>query len=336
MEVNFLNNTLKELLTEYQLKREKAISDSENKKRLFYDEHEKIKELNFKINSLSVKKAKSILQGEATSDIKKINASIDKLKEEKNLELKKINSTENEFNPNFECKICNDTGYVSNGLKSEMCSCLRQKLFDAEYNKLNVYNIKNISFKDFSINKYSNTPNKEKYHSDISPRDNMKQIKEIVQKFINNFDDSEEKNLLFVGNTGLGKTFLSSCIANAIYEKGKTVLYQTSPVMLDNIIQYHMSKDSSYSNLLEHLLTVDLLIIDDLGTESLNSLKFSDLYTVINSRLLNQNNKITKTVISTNLELDKLSQMYGERIFSRFAGSYNICRFFGDDIRYKK
>ena len=332
----YLDNTLKELLTEYQIKREKAIADSENKKRNFYDENSIIKDLDFEINSLSVKLAKAKLNNEDDSVIKKISDSISRVKQKKDNELKKINFNEIEFIPTFECKICNDTGYVSNGLKSEMCSCLKQRLFDAEYNKLNVYNIKNISFDDFSLNKYSNTVNEEKYHSNLSPRENIKQIRKIVQSFIDNFDNPEEKNLLFVGTTGLGKTFLSSCIANELYKKGKTVLYQTAPIMLDNVINYHMSKDSAYSNLLEHLLTVDLLIIDDLGTESLNSLKFSDLYTIINSRLLNQNNKITKTIISTNFELDKLSQIYGERIFSRFAGSYNICRFFGDDIRYKK
>lgn len=67
----------------------------------------------------------------------------------------------------------------------------------------------------------------------------------------------------------------------------------------------------------------------------MNSMKFSELFTLINTRLLNQNNKITKTIISTNLSLDNLADMYGERIVSRFIGNYNICYFFGDDIRLK-
>ena len=83
------------------------------------------------------------------------------------------------------------------------------------------------------------------------------------------------------------------------------------------------------------MLNVDLLIIDDLGTESTNNMKFAELFTLINSRLLPQSNKVTKTIISTNLDMNNLSTIYGERMISRFVGSYNICYFFGDDIRFK-
>ena len=118
-------------------------------------------------------------------------------------------------------------------------------------------------------------------------------------------------------------------------KQGKTVLYQTAPVMLDTIIDYRFNKPGT-TNIYDNILDVDLLIIDDLGTECMNSMKFSELFNVINTRLLNQNNHITKTIISTNLNLKELSEKYDERIFSRFVGFYNICRFFGEDIRFKK
>jgi len=86
----------------------------------------------------------------------------------------------------------------------------------------------------------------------------------------------------------------------------------------------------------DNILNVSLLIIDDLGTETMNSMKFTEIYKVINTRLLNQNGKITKTIISTNLDLQGLFNTYDERIVSRFIGNYNIYRFFGDDIRFKK
>lgn len=141
-----------------------------------------------------------------------------------------------------------------------------------------------------------------------------------------------------------GKTFLSDCIAYELLKQGKTVLYQTAPIMLDTIIDYrfrnHKTKDDFQGNVLHdiyhNILTVDLLIIDDLGTETLNSMKFTELFNVINTRLLHQNNHVTKTIISTNLNLNDLRAKYDERIFSRFVGSYNICRFFGEDIRFKK
>ena len=166
-------------------------------------------------------------------------------------------------------------------------------------------------------------------------KENIKIIKKICDKFIDNFDNPKEKNLLFTGNTGLGKTFMSNCIANEMLKRNKTVLYQTAPIMLDSIIDYKLGKSSNF-NVLKNLLSVDLLVIDDLGTESLNNMKFSELFTLINTRLLNQNNKSTKTIISTNLSLDNLASTYGERIISRLIGSYNICYFFGDDIRIKK
>ena len=133
-----------------------------------------------------------------------------------------------------------------------------------------------------------------------------------------------------------GKTFLSNCIANELLSKGKTVMYQTAPVMLDNLISDMFKKPENQKNFSSNLISVDLLIIDDLGTETLNSMKFTELYKIINTRLLNQNGKITKTIISTNLDLKGLFQTYDERLVSRFVGYYDIYRFYGDDIRLKK
>ena len=126
-------------------------------------------------------------------------------------------------------------------------------------------------------------------------------IKEAALNFINNFDNEDTKNLIFSGGTGLGKTYLSNCIVNKLLENGKTVMYQTAPVMLD-----------------------------DLGTETMNSMKFTELYKIINTRLLS---KKTKTIISTNLDLKGLFQNYDERLASRFVGYYDIYRFYGEDIR---
>ena len=129
---------------------------------------------------------------------------------------------------------------------------------------------------------------------------------------------------------------MSNCIAGELLKKGKTVLYQTAPVLLENIINYKMSKQKdSQNNFYKSILESDLLIIDDLGTESLNSMKLSELFTIINTRILNLNNKITKTIISTNLNINEIFNNYEERIGSRIAGYYNIYYFFGDDIRFK-
>ena len=105
--------------------------------------------------------------------------------------------------------------------------------------------------------------------------------------------------------------------------------------MLDTIIDYRFGKSNVDKSMYDNLLSVDLLIIDDLGTECMNQMKFSELFNIINTRLLNQNHT-TKTIISTNLSLKNLYNNYDERIVSRIVGNYNMCYFFGDDIRFKK
>ena len=333
MEETHLNNQdLKQLLKEYEQKRELAQRNYENKIDNLYATNPKLSKIVDEINKTSINLSKSILLNN-TKKIKKKKKKIDELKNNKNKLLKDLNISDSFFSPEYECKKCNDTGYLIND-SNIMCSCLKQKLINLQYNKSNIYNLEKDSFENFNDNLLSDKPDENKYNSNISPRDNINNIKNLAIRFIENFDDPNEKNLLFTGNTGLGKTFLSNCIANEILKKGKTVLYQTAPIMLDAIIDYRFGKTDGF--VYNNILNADLLIIDDLGTENLNNLKFTELFNVINTRILNQNNHITKTIISTNLSLNNLFQNYDERIFSRLAGYYNICRFYGDDIRINK
>ncbi len=130
---------------------------------------------------------------------------------------------------------------------------------------------------------------------------------------------------------------MSNCIAAELIKNGKTVLYQTAPILLESVIDYKMSKQKNPSeNIYKSVLEADLLIIDDLGTETLNSMKLSELFTIINTRILNLNNKITKTIISSNLNIKDIFRNYEERIGSRIAGYYDIYYFFGNDLRFNK
>lgn len=118
---------------------------------------------------------------------------------------------------------------------------------------------------------------------------------------------------------------------------GKTVLYQTAPVLLETIIdaKFNKYKNQNIDNFYNHVLNVDLLIIDDLGTEYLNGMKLSELFTILNTRILNLNGKNTKTIISTNLSIEQIFRTYEERIGSRIAGYYSIFQFFGEDVRLR-
>lgn len=236
------NSTLKQLLNEYENKRSHAILIAEKKKEDFYSKKPRLQEIDRELCSFSLSTAKSILQTNNKELLKDLKVKRSELLNEKEEIYQQSNISEKDFLPVFECSQCNDTGYITKDNKTEMCSCLKQKLFDLEYNKFNTFDMSNCTFNNFLTDVYSPTVEKEKYNSSLSPRENIRIIRKICDNFLLNFDDPHDKNLLFTGNTGLGKTFLSNCIANELLKKGKVVLYQTAPIMLDSIINYRMRK----------------------------------------------------------------------------------------------
>ena len=323
------------ILLEYEQKRRKAQMELEERKGKLFKEYPELEMLEDKINEKAIQKAKLILSDEKNT--KNLDLEIEKLKKQKEdlIKTKKINSSH--FEPQYECQKCKDTGYIKNLSKTVMCNCLKQRLLNIEYNKSNLSDLKKYNFEKFNIKLFSDEVDIKKYKIKCSPRQNIINIKKACENFIENFDDLEEKNLLFIGNTGLGKTYMSNCIANELLKRGKTVLYQTSPVLLETIIdnKFNKYKNQNSDEFYKNILNVDLLIIDDLGTENANSLTIGELFTIINTRILNLNNKPTKTIISTNLSIEQIFKIYEERIGSRIAGYYNIYQFFGEDLRLK-
>ena len=287
---------LSTLLLEYDQKKRRAELNLEKRKNELYVRLPRLQEIETELNNFAINTAKNILNG-ASNSLKELNEKVAELKKEKEKILIENKISNDYLEPYYECSICKDTGYVQiENSASNLCSCLKQKLLDISFNKSNITNL-----------------GKE------------------------NFDNPETHNLLFTGNTGLGKTFMSNCIANELIKKGKNVLYQTAPVLLETVIDNKMNKykTSSQDNFYKNVLEADLLIIDDLGTECMNSMKLSELFTILNTRLLNLNNKVTKTIISTNLNINNIFKSYEERIGSRIAGFYDIYYFFGDDLRFK-
>ena len=324
------NSILNDVLKEYEKKRLSNTYKLEKRKQELYTSNPELKEIDNKLSEFSINTAKCILQNNSEKYLKDLKKEVQFLKNKKINILKKAGLSEDYLLPIYDCKICKDTGYVFENGQTKMCNCLKQKLYNIEYNEKNMTYIKN---QNFNINLFSNEVDEKKYNSKISPRENIIDIKNAALDFINNFDNESTKNLIFSGGTGLGKTFLSNCIVNNLLEKGKTVMYQTAPVMLDSLIADLFAKPENQTGISKNLLSVDLLVIDDLGTENLNSMKFTELYKIINTRLLTGK---TKTIISTNLDLRGLFKTYDERLASRFVGYYDIYRFYGDDIRLKK
>lgn len=230
----------------------------------------------------------------------------------------------------YRCSKCKDTGMIGN----EKCSCFKQAVADLIYSESNLKNImEHENFNTFSFDYYSDDYIDESVG--LSPLSNMQKIVAGCRSYIRHFNKKHD-NLLFLGNTGVGKTFLANCIAKELVDRGYTVIYLTAFRLFDILEKHKFSKEAedSYaaSNQFEYILDCDLLIIDDLGTEMSNSFTTSQLYLIINERLLRQKS----TIISTNLSLDNLNTNYSERIYSRIISNYCIRRIVGEDIRLHK
>ncbi len=192
---------LDDLLKEYEQKKIRAELDLEKRKEKLYNDIPELGNIESELNNLAISTAKNILLNNKSS-IENFKSKIQELNNKKIELLKNNNLNIDYLKPNYECKLCNDTGYITkNNYKSEMCNCLKQKLLNISFNKSNMSNLDKENFSTFNENIFSDEINIEKYN--ISPRQNIRNIKNRCIKFVENFDNPETKNLLFTGNTGL-------------------------------------------------------------------------------------------------------------------------------------
>lgn len=197
------NRVLNSLLREYEQKKLKAELDLEERKAKLYIEFPRLKQIEDELNSFAIQTSKNILFNNKAS-LTELDSKIENLKYEKACILQDANLSSDYLKPNYECPICKDTGYIlKSDYKSEMCSCLKQKLLDISFNKSNISNLDKENFDTFNLNLFSEEIDVAKYHFNISPRKNMENIKNKCIQFVENFDNPNCKNLLFSGNTGL-------------------------------------------------------------------------------------------------------------------------------------
>lgn len=220
----------------------------------------------------------------------------------------------------YNCIHCKDTGYVG----SVRCSCFKKQLVRIYFEGSPLKPLLKINnFDTFNLEYFSPRRDGEKE----SARKNMDRNVSLAWSFINTFNEPGS-NLLFYGNSGTGKTFLSYCIAKELLDKGYLVVYKTSDELLKDLKQIRFNDGEALEEL---LLQCDLLIIDDLGTEPINDFSKTELFNLLNKRLLGSK----KMIVSTNHTLETLSLTYSERITSRLFGNFTLLKFFGDDIRVK-
>jgi DNA replication protein DnaC len=325
-------NIIKQILVQFQEKRDRAQRGKESRIRELYTRVPEIKMLDDEIRQTGILLSKAIIQDPEHAEEKlcEIKSTMKELRQQRAILLTDNNIPKDYTDPHFECSKCKDTGFSANG---EKCSCLKQAIISHAYEMSNIaYQLKSENFSTFNVNLFPNEPFKEET---LTPRQNMMQIMTLVEDFIQNFDKKNGDNLLFYGDTGLGKTFMCNCIAKDLMDKGHVVLYQTSFKMLEVLKEYKFSdyRSRSASLALQYKLIFesDLLIIDDLGTEMPNSFTVSELFNIINSRMISGK----KVLISTNLSPSGLSKTYTSRIFSRILKNFKKLNFYGEDLRKK-
>lgn len=226
----------------------------------------------------------------------------------------------------YTCPDCQDTGYVD----GKKCHCFRQQAIDLFYTQSGMKEILEVeNFQHFSY---------EFYPEDLihpatgkSARELMRSTVSSCLRFIDEFDQNFS-NLFFYGGTGLGKTFLSHCIAKELIERSHSVIYYSAFELFDMAAQNSFGRVAPEENMKDYVLDCDLLIIDDLGTELTNSFVSSQLFLIINERI----SRKKSTIISTNLSLSAFAETYSERVFSRITSNFQLFLLFGNDIRVQK
>ena len=227
------------------------------------------------------------------------------------------------------CPICRDSGMDG----SQPCRCLKTLYNQALTRELSsLLRNGDESFERFDLSLYDEVP---LAGSTVSPRFAMGRIYEQCRKFADSFPDVSS-NLLFQGGTGLGKTYLSACIARVVADKGYSVCYESAAAALEAFETQKFSRDPEAAEAaalrVRRMLDCDLMILDDLGTEMVTSVTASALYTLINSRL----NAGKKMIISTNCSDEELQRAYTPQICSRIKGEFLRLLFVGRDIRLLK
>lgn len=303
-----------QIVRERRLKAEAAYREKYSK---LIEIRPQIADIDRRLAEFGVKAAKSAASGE---NILSIKSCYDELNHKRQQILAELGISPEHLHPDYECKKCNDTGYVNGSL----CSCVERLARDIAYSRLNsIAPAKLSDFSSFSLEYYSDKP----FENGDVPSKIMTDNFMFAMEYASNFSISA-KSILFMGPTGLGKTHLSLAIAKSVIDKNYGVIYGSAQNFMRTIEKEHF-KNNSDAGTLDALLECDLLIFDDLGTEFNTSFSSSVLYNIINTRLLYSR----PTIISTNLTLKEIEERYGERILSRIIGGYYIKKFCGEDIR---
>ena len=309
------------------LESQKADHESEQNARLqqVYNTIPRVRDIDRELRSSMVLAAQAaFLKGtggqEALAQVKQANLT---------LQAERQRLIDETFEPGFLdespiCSRCGGSGYIG----STMCTCLAALCRQEQQKSLSLLASGDSEFSSFRLDYY---PEKIDPQLGASPRVIMGRILDICRKYTANFSPASG-NLLFNGGTGLGKTFLSACIAREVTEKGYSVAYESAQHLFAKLEKNRFHPDEESALAVANLQECDLLILDDLGTELPGNFVIASLYALVNDRLLAGK----PMIISTNLNIDEISKRYSPQIASRLQGSFQLLPFVGMDIRVLK
>lgn len=222
----------------------------------------------------------------------------------------------------YTCKNCRDTGFHD----GYYCDCYKKLIKETAKNELaSQAQIQKCTFDKFDISVY---PDISDEVLGISQKEQMKNVLEYCKDYAKYFTKSSD-GLIMLGKTGLGKTHLSLAIASTVIDKGYNVFYASVPNIMNRLEKEHFKRSSSDENLSDELCECDLLILDDLGAEFSTQFTVSQLYNILNTRMINN----IPTIISTNLTMREIEEKYSQRVASRIVGSSVPIQFCGRDVR---
>ena len=322
----------------YEKRRGKAILEQERRRAEAYAKIPALSVLEAEIGALGVRNARSILH-EGPEGPADLDEQLGKLKIRRSALLKDSGFPENWLDAWWICPICRDTGYVESddGSGRKVCACTARLVLDRRYRISNLTRDPQIGFDRYTDKYYPDVAGKDRHGTEESARTHMNAVFARIRHFTEHFDEAETRSLYLYGTTGTGKTFLAKSAGMSLLDSGHTVLYLSAPAFFDTTRQakFHDDDKPDMEAAYRRILEVNLLILDDLGTEPATDSRYADLLTLLEARN-SPSMETRRTLIVSNMDLKWLYSVYNERIGSRISGEYEVLSFTGADIRVLK
>lgn len=324
---------------EFERKRDRAVFEAERRKQELLKRIPGLSEIESEINLAGVRYAQALLNDNTASLADEYLKKIDMLGKRRDEILAANNISPDYLAPVFSCRLCQDKGYITENGASFPCSCYNKLYHEYLYKVSNILDDGNTGFEYFNEAWYSDKTDVKKNNINVSPRAQILAIREQCLEFVRNFKDEDTMNMYFHGPTGTGKTFMAKSIGLELLRAGYSVLYFSATTLFPIIQKYRLNIDSSdvsAEDAYKSLITANLLILDDLGTEPQSDSKYAELLALLEQRNIQNRIRPAKTIIVSNLDFRRLLQEYNERIGSRIIGEFQPFQFIGDDIRILK